>query len=310
MGLFSKKLIICERCGKEFYTRLSLLGNICDECIRKENEKREHVRGYVNYASDLLMPQYNAAQLDDIANRRTRILEKYRQTEGISKSELQNASDHYNKLTDEQAADVLTRIANSSITSTCGAAYTGQFFIPTIYDKLVVDAEDVFAVGYTSDYKMSGYDSDVILCAVFTNDPYIPVFPMVYVGKIGFFEVMKSKKGRQGVAELFELMCPNLTYPVQELNKLKKQIKAEGGVKGNIDLKFMLNNVSNACDKSGIFKASELSSYLSTSTASMLDEYGYIHEDEINRILKMDKMFNKSYWKKQMKRLAKCDMND
>lgn len=89
--------------------------------------------------------------------------------------------------------------------------------MPTAFEKTIVDAQDVFAVGYTSDYKLQDAKSEVILCAVFTNDPYIPVFPMIYVGNLGFFEIMKSKKGRQDVNALFEAMCPNLTYPVQDL---------------------------------------------------------------------------------------------
>ena len=137
---------------------------------------------------------YTEEQLDQIAEHRLHILEKYRQTQGITRAELMNASDNYKKLTDDQAAEVLVRIANSTISSTMGAAYTGNFFVPTAFEKTIVDAEDVFAVGYTNDYKLQVDGQEVILCAVFTNDPYIPVFPMIYIGKLGFFEIMKSKK--------------------------------------------------------------------------------------------------------------------
>lgn len=310
MGLFSKKTIVCETCGKEYQVRIALGAHICDECLAGETMKRDNVIGYVDYASKMLYTSYSEEKLDEIAKHRDSILEKYRMTQGISRAELQKASDNYKKLTDDEAADVLMRMANSSITATAGAAYTGYFFVPTAFEKTIVDAQDVFAVGYTSAYKLEDSKSEVILCAVFTNDPYIPVFPMIYVGKLGFFEIMKSKKGRQGVNALFEEMCPNLTYPVQDIKQLKKQIKAEGTVKGNVDQKFMLDKLSAASVSSSIFDTKVMHSDLYHSSSAMLDAYGYIQETQINEILKMDKMFNRRYWQKQIKRLANYDIGE
>ena len=55
----------------------------------------------------------------------------------------------------------------------------------------------------------------------------------------------KSKKTRKFVTEFFEFICPNnLTYPVQELKSLKKQIKSEENVKGNIDKQDILKYIS------------------------------------------------------------------
>lgn len=305
MGFFSKKTVVCERCGKEYQVRITLGAHICDECLSREFQKKDNVRGYVDYALMMGWPDYTEEQLDQIAVHRETILEKYRQVNGISRVDLMNASDNYKKLTDDQATDVLVRIANSTISSTMGAAYTGNFFVPTRFEKTIVDAEDVFAVGFTNDYKLQADGQEVILCAVFTNDPYIPVFPMIYIGKLGFFELMKSKKGREGVSALFESICPNLTYPVQDLKQLKKQLKTDGNVKGNIDLKTMLDKISDASSSFGIFNTKEMHSDLYPSSAAMLDEYGYIQEEQINQILKMDKMFNRKYWEKQIKRLSK-----
>ncbi len=310
MGIFSKKTVTCERCGKEYQVRITLGAHICDECVIREFQKKQDVKGYVDYARSMVMPNYTEEQLDQIATHRDQILEKYRMTQGISRAELEIASDNYKKLTDEQAAEVLIRMANSSITSTMGAAYTGYFFVPTAFEKTIIDAQDVFAVGYTNDYKLQIDRQEVILCAIFTNDPYIPVFPMIYIGKLGFFEIMKSKKGRASVTDLFEAMCPNLTYPVQDLKKLKKQIKADGSVNGNIDYQKMLNMISSAEASTGIFDTKNMMSDLYPSSATMLDTYGYIQENQINQILKMDKMFNRNYWKKQIKRLSNYDIGD
>ena len=50
----------------------------------------------------------------------------------------------------------------------------GAFFVLTDFEKAVVDMEDVFAVGITGDYKYQDSKEEAVLCAVFTNDPYIP----------------------------------------------------------------------------------------------------------------------------------------
>ncbi len=310
MGLFSKKTLTCERCGKEYDARIAVGAHICDECKKREAQKKENVKGYVEYAVDMRMPSYSEEQLDEIATHRGQVLEKYRMSQGISRSELQGASDNYKKLSDEQAADILNRIANSSVSSTMGAAYTESFFVPTQYEKTIVDAQDVFAVGYMSTYKQEVKGGDVILCAVFTNDPYIPAFPVVYIGKMGLFEIFNSKKGRQGVQALFESICPNLTYPVQELDKLRKQIKSDGSVKGNIDLKAMLDMILSAESETGVFNTKVMQSELMPASADMLDQYGFIQETQINEILKLDKMFNRNYWNKQIKRLTNMELGN
>ena len=96
--LFAKKTIVCERCGKEYQVRITLGEHICDECKLREYQKKENVKGYVDYALDMLWPEYTEEQLDQIAAHRDQILEKYRMTQGISRNELQQASDNYNKL--------------------------------------------------------------------------------------------------------------------------------------------------------------------------------------------------------------------
>ena len=305
MGLFSKKTVTCEHCGKEYQVRIAIGAHICDECLAREYEKKDVVRGYVDYASKVLWPDYTEQQLDEIAKHRDGILAKYRLNNGITRDELEEASDNYKKLTDDQAADILLRMANSSVSNTIGAAYTNKFFVPTAFSKTIVDAQDVFAVAYTDDFKLQSATDEVILCAVFTNDPYIPVFPMAFLGKLGFFEIRKSKKGREGAAQLFEGMCPNLTYPVQDLKQLKKQIKSEDTVKGKIDKQFMLDRISDASLSSGIFDTKKMFDALLPDSAAMLDKIGYIQQEEINSILKMDKMFNRNYWSKQIERVLK-----
>lgn len=305
MGLFSKKTIVCEQCGKEYEARITMGIHLCSDCLNRKMQKEAAVLGYVDYARELSLPSYTENQLDEIQKRRTEILEKYKMEDGISRSELHEASEKYRRLSEEEVRNILVRISNSSISSTLGAAYNDYFFVPTLFDKMIVDTEDIFAVGYTKNKDIKVEKQEVILCAVFTNDPYIPVFPMVYLGQLGGFDFSKSKKGRESVKELFELICPNLTYPVDDLKNLKREIKGAEPVKGNIEKKDMLQYISKAELGVGIFNTKQLSDTLLPGSSEMLDEYGYIQEDQINVILKMDKTLNRNFWNKMIQKLSK-----
>lgn len=105
---------------------------------------------------------------------------------------------------------------------------------------------------------------------------------MIYVGKTGFIELTKSKKGIASVNALFEAMCPNLIYPVGDIKQLKKQIKQDGAVKGNIDKKFMMDQISSASVSSGIFDTKKMHSDLYPGSTKMLDRIGYIPEENVN----------------------------
>ena len=139
---------------------------------RRDELKNEN-KGY-NYYMDVRYKEYISDEMEEIVKHKNAFLEKFQLTDGISRAELQQASDNYRSLTDEEAVDVLARVARTSMCNTMGAAYTDSFFAPTGYESTIVDAEDVFAVGFTSDYRLKGNNEEVILCAVFTNDPYIP----------------------------------------------------------------------------------------------------------------------------------------
>lgn len=182
-----------------------------------------------------------------------------------------------------------------------GAAYAARgIFCPTQYEGVAVAAEDVFAVAYCRDYKLvqsqDQANVEALLCVVFTNDPYIPVFPMVYFGKIGLFAI-KSKSGRMGVEETFSRRCPNLAYPVMEAKQLKKILKGEAS-KGKIDSQAMLKYLSDAGSSIGIFDTKFMTDILPQDTSDRLAACGFIPSDEISRLLKLEGMFTKSYWEK------------
>jgi hypothetical protein len=299
MGLFSKKTLVCETCGKEYDARIAVGEHICPDCRKRKEKKQAEVQGYLNYSYAAGLRVYSEQDLDNIIAHRQEILEKYDSEPKLTRDEFRAAGDNYKKLSDEEAFEILKAKANTEIFDHVGSSLTSFFFVPTGYEKIVVDTKDIFAVGYLSDVNIESKGNEVILCALFTNDPYVPVIPLAVIGHLGFFEFSKSKKGRAHVESMLELLCPNLTYPVQELKKLKKQIKADGSVKGNIDYKFMLDLILMVESKSNIFNTKKMDYQTSIATLDMLAEHGYMLEDDIKKLLRMDKMFSSSFWQKQ-----------
>lgn len=296
MGLFSKKTYTCSQCGKEYEARINLGESLCSNCQQKEKEAKKAVSGYVEYGR-IIGRNYSGDELEAIAKHRDGILEKYRNMDTITKKELEEAGDNYKKLSENEAIDIYKKALNASVNTTLGALSTSNFYYLTTFNDVVVDTKDVFAVGYTSDLKTSNAYKENILCAVFTNDPYVPVFPVGYSASIGLLSFsLKSKEGRQGVEFIYGSECPNLAYPVTDLKKLKKMIKQDG-TKGNIDVSSMLDYISDARSGSGMFNTKDMSLHIRDASWNKLATYGYIPYEEVSRLLGFDKMFAKSFWK-------------
>ena len=147
MGLFTKKTYTCRQCGKEYEARINLSGGLCKECSDKREQDRKEISGYLEYGLKTNR-DYKEDVWKDIAMHRDGILEKYRDKGSITKEELMAAGENYKKLSEDEATDVYTRALRSCFTLTMGAASTFTFFCPTQYEGVVVDAEDVFAIGY------------------------------------------------------------------------------------------------------------------------------------------------------------------
>lgn len=309
MGLFSKKDYVCEKCGKTFTKRINLNGNICDECFQSEIDERANlenpVKGYVDYARDIFGfgKEYTLEELADIANNRKTIMDKYKKDDGITKQELRSASSDYKQLSESEAIDIATRALASTYSTTLGAAYANGFFVPTTQDGIIVDAEDVFAAVYTGNIKVNNAGNskvEVLLCLLFTNDPYVPVFPMIYQGKKSFFELSKSKKGREGLSGLLEAMCPNLTYTVDDAKLLKKCIKAEGTVHGNLSVDFVLEQIDKATSGKGIYDFLKITDKSGQKSKEILNKMGYMSTADIADILELDSMIKGKFWRKQL----------
>ena len=314
MGLFSKKTVVCKMCGSEFQTRFPSLNEYCKECeekrmdewSKKEAEKKEiaeRITGYVEYGKKYLKKSYSVEEMKEIAEKSEEIFEKIRKEVTVTRDKLREAKDNYKQLTDEQCAEVLINISNSLLESTIGAAYSSDFFVLTSYSKVVIPVEEVFAVGFMTNYKLEVGTDEAILCMVFTNNSYIPVFPMIFIGKTRFFEFTKSKKGRESVSNMFTAMCPNLTYPVTDIKEFKKAVKKEDSVRGNLEKEFILKCISDASYNEGIFNVKNMSSYIDQATTSLLEEHGYITEGTLSSYLGLDERKYAKFWEKKRKQL-------
>ena len=279
MGLFSKKTLICEKCGKEFQARITIGRHLCKECDDKYWKLYADVQGYNEYAMKMSWESYTEEQLKEIQQHRNKILEKYDLSESIGnvRKNLKGKSARAweELLSKDEGLQAVLEIFSTQVSEGYGSAMSTKFFSLTDFKRTVVDMEDVFAVGLTSNCQFHEGDVDTILCVLFTNYPYIPVAPTFFQGKLKLFELGKSKKTRKHVTELFELICPNLTYPVQELKSLKKQIKSEENVKGNIDKQDILKYISKAETASGIFNLKKMEFDMPMETEMLFEDYGY-----------------------------------
>ena len=118
MGLFSKKTVICKKCGKEFQIGFLSSREHCSECseilyqeylFEKEKERkvleekrrfRDEMSGYSSYGQLYLNKEYSEEELKAIELHRDNILEKYRVTDGLSLLELSGTKFIYNSMSD------------------------------------------------------------------------------------------------------------------------------------------------------------------------------------------------------------------
>lgn len=253
--------------------------HLCKECADKRKELRRDMQGYIDYADQMILGNYTDEQLEAIQKHRDEILIKYYLPADVEITEEdlkdQEPRSIYEITSNEKDMAILANIIETVVHVTYGSAVSTRFVTLMDFPRTMVDMEDVFAVGFTSTSQIGDSGEDAVLCAIFTNDPYIPVFPMIWFGKLNFLELRKSKKTRKAITEFFEKVCPNLTYPVQELKLLKKQIKSDKSVNGNITAKDMLRYISKARSGAGIFNAEKMSVYVPLGTQQMLSDYEY-----------------------------------
>lgn len=185
------------------------------------------LHGYINYAGIMGWPDYTDEQLKCIQDHRDAILEKYRLEPKPDIDFSEPIVDDYTKLSYDEAINFLKFIDTFKICRTAGMAYAGRIIAPTELDGVIIDACDVFAVGFMTSKKRL-VDKECIVAVIFTKDPYIPAYAMMMLGKISGLEISVSRRGRCAIADFLKFLCPNIEYPVQDIHKLAKKIVADG----------------------------------------------------------------------------------
>ena len=251
---------------------------------------------------------YTQEQLKEIDEHRKSILEKYRNTNAITRNELAWASNSYKNLNQQQIFDILIRFGESAMRWANGMDFNKEatFFSLTSFPGVIIDYQDVFAIGLVSNVKVNKYKTgtDTVVCVLFTNDPYVPAFPLWYCYDLKFGELISSKQARVDISNAYKGVCPNLTYPIMEVKDLLNIIKREPEVKGNINKQTMEKLLMEANNCSGIFDTEEYDNYMPDEVANLLESYGYIRGKVAEQCIGMESKPIRDFWMFHMKNLA------
>ncbi len=323
MGLFSKKSYVCSMCGKQFEARLVNEGILCDDCWNKnyeaeraakkaEKEKARlqaeqsrnlklDVKGYTDYYFAVEKKQYSELQMHQIINHKNAILEKYKNPNSISRDDLQQAAKNRKSMSELECMSIVQKMLDSKLNFTAGLGLhsleNSNFIMPAGLEGVVIDTQDVFAgCVYKERYVPSPTKAEMIGMILLTNDPFMPVFKMLGLFPLGFLE-RSSVEGHNNHKSLLATLFPNLTYPPCELVELRNMIVNEPKVRGNLDKNIALKLLGKASDNWEFWGEGRIFNFtVSPRVNDILDQYGYISEPEIRRILQLDSLIAGEYW--------------
>ncbi|MCR5776159.1 MAG: hypothetical protein K6G84_01930 [Lachnospiraceae bacterium] len=296
---FSKKEYTCKKCGALYESRAKR--TLCNECFNKAYGLRKEIKDYLYYNLYYMDKFIPIDQYEDVLRHRNSILEEFRNKNGITIEELKKAAENYDSLSDSQRRDIITRTRNSEISFIPGGFYTSKFIMPMKYQKTIIRTADIFAVTYNTDKSAPGYDNpwckEALSINIFTNDPYMPAFSMYYGGKTdeGMFKT-KSSIARKAIANLFEAICPNLKYPIQEMKDFHWQLGCDQTVNGNINYDKMLYLADLKNRPMTPFGAQKLHPWPSVYVEKLANEYGYIAREQVDKIFKSHKSRKLDFW--------------
>lgn len=204
---------------------------------------------------------------------------------GYSKYKKRVFDSSYTKLVLRSIADhrdsIIKKYAGSTdkhMTNILGMCIADGIFAPVDFDGTIVDADDVFAAvySYDIDFTIRKKATDkFVLWVLFTNDPYMPVLPMVYIQSLSFGEMLIHKKRNDFIPDI-EKQCKNLKYPVCTLKEFEKIIQNEHTLRGSkMDKEFLLQQVFDAMNRKNLFEPMSISYELGGMSRALLTENGY-----------------------------------
>lgn len=299
MGLF-EKTVVCENCGEEFSTGKLSKDKLCKWCMIMSDQASRY--GY------LLPKGYEIPKTEYLKASRHRddILEKYQREDFITDEEILEACRNVHTMSMDEKKNFLIRLLGTCTNDMMGASITDKFLISN-RSGMVLDFQNVFAIAFDMNGRMSSPVAEAINCIFFSNDPYVPALSFVYGVQKKWYQT-HSKSGRESLKNYFSnpAICPNLKYPVMELKELKNIIKKEKKVNGNIDLKLMEKLISDASINVGVFM---LDAQMGEDVKVVLYEHGYrTYTEMTEKLMLFDRKFKKE-WNEVLQEAVKDMIN-
>ncbi len=293
MGLFSKT-VTCAKCGAEFEKGLLSGGTLCPRCSLEESENRM-LAGNAQAFREGFLKYYKAmpgkfrnlnVDIQAAIQNTEQIIQKYASTYDFSQELIRKAVCNFEEMSEGVCTIFPLRFKSSIMYNKGFSTAHTSFILSHGYPGVILDFEKVFAAAYKPvDNFMINTDSKEQAYALyfFSNDPFVPALGMtVVVGStLGAFSFGSDKRNREDtVKEMLKASCTALTYPIQTIKDLKKQIKSEGTVKGSIAPDFMMALVEQAEKEKGVMNdVEEVTRNLYSGMVILMKRNGFLTEE-------------------------------
>lgn len=311
MGLFTKK-VNCAKCGAEFEKGMLSDAKLCPRCTLEETENnilakntQAFLQGFEKYYKEMPAKFKNAnVDLRAALQSRDQIIRKYAD-DPFKDEEIDEAAANYDQMSDDECKVFAARLRSALLYNQGFSTLSNYFILSHAYPGLILDFDSVFAAAYkpinnfmiNTNAKEQAYE----FC-FFTNDPFVPALGITIVigSTLGLFSLGSDKRNREDSAKsMLTALCPNLTYPVVNIKDLKKQVKSEGTVKGNIAPDFMAALIDLAEKEKGFFSdISGVQRELYVGMEILMSRNGFFTTEEASDSIKT--MFDKNalkFWK-------------
>lgn len=196
MGLFDKqKCCMCGKEGRLLSEYASTYGSkhLCYSC-----EHKMHIYGF----ADVNRHFDNNVSFEALQNYEKYYLQVQNMLKEKSRAELM------------VAVDLEDIVFNTDVV--CFPEYT-DFLIPT---------KTVYAITYTNLPKYSDTFTDAFMVTLFTRNPTIPYYTIIFAGRVKLFSLSTKAKGyRDAVFSLLEMNFTDLKYPIGKAREVKKMVK-------------------------------------------------------------------------------------
>lgn len=310
MGLFSKQSQ-CIKCGKPFTKGFLSSDKLCDDCSFIEFINNQQIAavesqkvGITQYYKDMPKKfQTMPADIETILQSRNKIFQKYQKDYQMNISLLRDASIKAYEWSDEEKINFTTKILSSVINTQNKMSFMlKRFVISHLYDGVAVDADSVFAIAITKNIFFDAkITEEPYLCALFTNDPYFPVIGMTFLPTTSrSFLALERTKNKERVGHLQEILpkiFPNLTYPIMSMKDMKKLVKQEDSVRGNMNPALMIALLDKGVSIPFWNIDSLMQDFMPSGISMAIQNYGYISINDVFTWLNLEDPAICEYWK-------------